>query len=220
MKILELKQNIFKENEVTADKIREEFKKQKKLMINVMSSPGSGKTTTLLRTIERLQGITRIGVMECDIDASVDAVMIENGGAKAIQLHTGGMCHMDAAMTQQGLNEMGMDDVDLIFIENVGNLVCPAEFDTGASINITILSVPEGDDKPAKYPLVYTVSDVVLINKTDTLPVFDFNKELVEQRIHELNPNAQIFYISSKKDKGFEPWINYLKEKMEEVNHG
>ena len=220
MKILELKQNIFKENEVTADKIRDEFKKQKKLMINVMSSPGSGKTTTLLRTIERLQGITRIGVMECDIDASVDAVMIENGGAKAIQLHTGGMCHMDAAMTQQGLNEMGMDDVDLIFIENVGNLVCPAEFDTGASINITILSVPEGDDKPAKYPLVYTVSDVVLINKIDTLPVFDFNKELVEQRIHELNPNAQIFYISSKKDKGFEPWINYLKEKMEEVNHG
>ena len=220
MKILELKQNIFKENEVTADKIRDELKKQKKLMINVMSSPGSGKTTTLLRTIERLQGITRIGVMECDIDASVDAVMIENGGAKAIQLHTGGMCHMDAAMTQQGLNEMGMDDVDLIFIENVGNLVCPAEFDTGASINITILSVPEGDDKPAKYPLVYTVSDVVLIIKTDTLPVFDFNKELVEQRIHELNPNAQIFYISSKKDKGFEPWINYLKEKMEEVNHG
>ena len=220
MKILELKQNIFKENEVTADKIRDELKKQKKLMINVMSSPGSGKTTTLLRTIERLQGITRIGVMECDIDASVDAVTIENGGAKAIQLHTGGMCHMDATMTQQGLNEMGMDDVDLIFIENVGNLVCPAEFDTGASINITILSVPEGDDKPAKYPLVYTVSDVVLINKIDTLPVFDFNKELVEQRIHELNPNAQIFYISSKKDKGFEPWINYLKEKMEEVNHG
>ena len=220
MKILELKQNIFKENEVTADKIREEFKKRKKLMINVMSSPGSGKTTTLLRTIERLQDTTRIGVMECDIDASVDAVTIENGGAKAIQLHTGGMCHMDAAMTQQGLNEMGMDDVDLIFIENVGNLVCPAEFDTGASINITILSVPEGDDKPAKYPLVYTVSDVVLINKTDTLSVFDFNKELVEQRIHELNPNAQILYISSKKDEGFEPWINYLKEKMEEVNHG
>lgn len=220
MKILELKQNIFKENEVTADKIREEFKKQKKLMINVMSSPGSGKTTTLLRTIERLQDTTRIGVMECDIDASVDAVTIENGGAKAIQLHTGGMCHMDAAMTQQGLNEMGVDDVDLIFIENVGNLVCPAEFDTGASINITILSVPEGDDKPAKYPLVYTVSDVVLINKIDTLPVFDFNKELVEQRIHELNPNAQIFYISSKKDESFEPWINYLKEKMEKVNHG
>ncbi|BCL59134.1 hydrogenase accessory protein HypB [Faecalibacillus intestinalis] len=181
-------------------------------MINVMSSPGSGKTTTLLRTIERLQGITRIGVMECDIDASVDAVTIENGGAKAIQLHTGGMCHMDAAMTQQGLNEMGMDDVDLIFIENVGNLVCPAEFDTGASINITILSVPEGDDKPAKYPLVYTVSDVVLINKIDTLPVFDFNKELVEQRIHELNPNAKIICLSAKTGEGMNEFIQWIKE--------
>ena len=219
-RVLEVKESIFKNNDERAKKLREEMKERKVFLLNLMSSPGSGKTTTLLRTIERLQDTTRIGVMECDIDASVDAVTIENGGAKAIQLHTGGMCHMDAAMTQQGLNEMGMDDVDLIFIENVGNLVCPAEFDTGASINITILSVPEGDDKPAKYPLVYTVSDVVLINKTDTLPVFDFNKELVEQRIHELNPNAQIFYISSKKDEGFEPWINYLKEKMEEVNHG
>ncbi len=216
MKIVELKQNIFKENEVTADKIRDEFKKQGKLMINVMSSPGSGKTTTLLRTIERLKDTCRVGVMECDIDASVDAQTIEEGGAKAIQLHTGGMCHMDAAMTQQGLNEMGIDDVDLIFIENVGNLVCPAEFDTGAGINITILSVPEGDDKPAKYPLVYTVSDVVLINKVDALAVFDFDKELVEKRIHTLNPKAQIFYISAKKDEGFEPWLNYLKEKMKE----
>ena len=204
MKIVELKQNIFKENEVTADKIRDEFKKQGKLMINVMSSPGSGKTTTLLRTIERLKDTCCVGVMECDIDASVDAQTIEEGGAKAIQLHTGGMCHMDAAMTQQGLNE------------NVGNLVCPAEFDTGAGINITILSVPEGDDKPAKYPLVYTVSDVVLINKVDALAVFDFDKELVEKRIHTLNPKAQIFYISAKKDEGFEPWINYLKEKMKE----
>ena len=197
MKIVELKQNVFKENEITADKIRDEFKKQGKLMINVMSSPGSGKTTTLLRTIERLKDTCR-------------------GGAKAIQLHTGGMCHMDAAMTQQGLNEMGVEDVDLIFIENVGNLVCPAEFDTGAGINITILSVPEGDDKPAKYPLVYTVSDVVLINKVDALAVFDFDKELVEKRIHTLNPKAQIFYISAKKDEGFESWINYLKEKMRE----
>lgn len=216
MKIVELKQNIFKENEITADKIRDEFKKQGKLMINVMSSPGSGKTTTLLRTIERLKDTCRVGVMECDIDASVDAQTIEEGGAKAIQLHTGGMCHMDAAMTQQGLNEMGVEDVDLIFIENVGNLVCPAEFDTGAGINITILSVPEGDDKPAKYPLVYTVSDVVLINKVDALAVFDFDKELVEKRIHTLNPKAQIFSISAKKDEGFEPWINYLKEKMKE----
>ena len=212
MKILELKQNIFKENEVTADKIRDELKKQKKLMINVMSSPGSGKTTTLLRTIERLQGITRIGVMECDIDASVDAVMIENGGAKAIQLHTGGMCHMDAAMTQQGLNEMGMDDVDLIFIENVGNLVCPAEFDTGASINITILSVPEGDDKPLKYPLMFSVCDLVLISKMDTLDYFDFDIEKAKENIKNLNPNATILCVSAKSGEGMDEFVDWLKE--------
>jgi len=214
MTILELKQGIFKENEVTADKIREEFKQKKKLMINVMSSPGSGKTTTLLRTIEGLQGIARVGVMECDIDASVDAETIAAGGGKAVQLHTGGMCHMDAEMTKQGLDVLGTDDVDVVFIENVGNLVCPAEFDTGAEFSITILSVPEGDDKPAKYPLVYTVSDVVLINKVDALCVFDFDKNLAEERIHKLNPNAKIFYISSKNNEGFEPWIDYLKERM------
>ena len=216
MKILELKQNIFKENEVTADKIREEFKKQKKLMINVMSSPGSGKTTTLLRTIERLQDITRIGVMECDIDASVDAVTIENGGAKAIQLHTGGMCHMDAAMTQQGLNEMGMDDVDLIFIENVGNLVCPAEFDTGAVKNVMILSVPEGDDKPLKYPLMFKVSDVVLINKIDVLPYFDFDVEKCKEYIKHRNPNAKIFLICAKTGEGIEEWATWLNDEVRE----
>ena len=212
MKILELKQNIFKENEVTADKIRDEFKKQKKLMINVMSSPGSGKTTTLLRTIERLQGITRIGVMECDIDASVDAVTIENGGAKAIQLHTGGMCHMDAAMTQQGLNEMGMDDVDLIFIENVGNLVCPAEFDTGASINITILSVPEGDDKTLKYHLMFSVCDLVIISKIDTLDYFDFDIDQAKVNILNLNPNAKIICLSAKTGEGMNEFIQWIKE--------
>lgn len=218
MTILELKQGIFKENEITADGIRDDFSKMGKLMINVMSSPGSGKTTTLLRTIEGLKGNVRVGVMECDIDASVDAETIAAGGGKSIQLHTGGMCHMDAEMTKQGLDAMGIEDVDLIFIENVGNLVCPAEFDTGASINITILSVPEGDDKPAKYPLVYQVSDVVLINKIDASCVFDFDVELAKQRILALNPNAQIFCISAKNNEGFEPWIAYLKEKMREVN--
>lgn len=212
MKILELKQNIFKENEVTADKIRDEFKKQKKLMINVMSSPGSGKTTTLLRTIERLQGITRIGVMECDIDASVDAVTIENGGAKAIQLHTGGMCHMDAAMTQQGLNEMGVDDVDLIFIENVGNLVCPAEFDTGAHKNMMILSVPEGDDKPLKYPLMFSVCDLVIISKIDTLDYFDFDIDQAKVNILNLNPNAKIICLSAKTGEGMNEFIQWIKE--------
>lgn len=214
MTILELKQGIFKENEVTADGIRDEFEKTGKLMINVMSSPGSGKTTTLLRTVEGLKGIARVGVLECDIDASVDAETMAAGGAKSIQLHTGGMCHMDAAMTKQGLDALGIDDVDIVFIENVGNLVCPAEFDTGAAINITILSVPEGDDKPAKYPLVYQVSDVVLINKTDALEVFDFNIDLAKERILKLNPNAEIFCISAKNNTGFEPWIDFLSNKL------
>jgi len=214
MTILELKQGIFKENEVTADGIRSDFARMGKIMINVMSSPGSGKTTTLLRTVERLKGIARVGVMECDIDSDVDAKTMAAGGAKAVQLHTGGMCHMDAAMTRQGLDALGLDDVDIVFIENVGNLVCPAEFDTGAGINITILSVPEGDDKPAKYPLVYRVSDVVLINKTDTCKVFDFDIDLARERILKLNPKAEIFCISAKEDTGFEPWIEYLKEKL------
>lgn len=214
MTILELKQGIFKENEVTADGIRDEFKKKKKLMINVMSSPGSGKTSTLVRTIKMLEGDVRVGVMECDIDASVDAETIAANGAKSIQLHTGGMCHMDAEMTKQGIDAMGVDDVDLVFIENVGNLVCPAEFDTGAEFSITILSVPEGDDKPAKYPLVYEVSDVVLINKIDTMAVFDFDMKLAEERIHKCNPNAKVFPVSAKTGEGFEAWIEYLKGRL------
>ena len=216
VKILEVKENAFKENEVNADTVRNEFKEKKKLMINVMSSPGSGKTTTLVRTIQNLQPKYSVGVMECDIDASVDAETIMQAGAKSIQLHTGGMCHMDAQMTKQGLDEMGIEDIDICFIENVGNLVCPAEFDTGADINLTILSVPEGDDKPAKYPLMYKVSDIVLVNKIDALEVFDFNKELMEERIHKLNPNAKIFYISSKTGEGYDLWIPYLKSLIQE----
>lgn len=216
MTVLELKQDIFKENEVTADKIREYLKERGKYMINVMSSPGSGKTTTLVRTIEHLMPEIRVGVMECDIDASVDAETIAAHGAKAIQLHTGGMCHMDAGMTKQGLDAMGIDDVDLIFIENVGNLVCPAEFDTGAHVSITILSVPEGDDKPAKYPLVYEVSEVVLINKYDAKAAFDFDLELAGERIGRLNDKALVYPISAKKDEGFEPFISWIKNKMKE----
>lgn len=215
--VLELKQDVFDANEVNADKVRQEMVDGHQLMINVMSSPGSGKTTTLVRTIKELQPEIQVGVMECDIDASVDAETIQAAGAKSIQLHTGGMCHMDAQMTKQGLNEMGTEGLDLIFIENVGNLVCPAEFDTGANINMTILSVPEGDDKPAKYPVVYEVSDVVLVNKIDAMAVFDFNKELAEERIHALNPNAEIFYVSSKTGEGYEAWINWLKNKVAEA---
>lgn len=216
VKILEVKENVFKENEVNANTVREEFKTKKKLMINVMSSPGSGKTTTLVRTIKMIQPEYKVGVMECDIDASVDAETIQACGAKSIQLHTGGMCHMDAQMTKQGLDEMGIDDIDVCFIENVGNLVCPAEFDTGADINLTILSVPEGDDKPAKYPLMYEVSDIVLVNKIDALAVFDFDKALMEERVHKLNPKAKIFYISAKTGEGFDAWINELRSLIQE----
>ena len=214
MDILELKQDVFKENEINADMLRNAFKARGKLMINVMSSPGSGKTTTLCQLIKMLQPEIRVAVMECDIDSSVDAETIEAAGGKSIQLHTGGMCHMDAAMTLQGLEKMGIEDVDVVFIENVGNLVCPAEFDTGATKNITILSVPEGDDKPAKYPLVYEVSDVVLINKIDALPVFDFDKELAEKRIYDCNPNARVWYISARKGEGLEPFVSWVKEQL------
>lgn len=218
LKVIELKQGVFAANEVNADKVREDSKKAKRLMINVMSSPGSGKTTTLVRTINAIEPDIHVGVMECDIDASVDAETIATKTpAKSIQLHTGGMCHMDAQMTQQGLNEMGTEGVDLIFIENVGNLVCPAEFDTGADLNVTILSVPEGDDKPAKYPLIYEVSDLVLVNKIDALEVFDFNKELVIKRIEELNPLAEVIFISSKTGEGYDEWIQWLKAKVQEV---
>lgn len=214
--IIELKQNVFAANEVNADKIREQMLADKKLMINVMSSPGSGKTTTLCRTIDVLKDKYRIGVLECDIDASVDAETILATGAKSVQLHTGGMCHMDAQMTFQGMEAIGMDDLDLVFIENVGNLVCPAEFDTGADINMTILSVPEGDDKPAKYPLVYEVSELVLVNKCDAISVFDFDKELCVNRIHALNPDAKVIFVSSKTGEGYDEWIDWLRAKMQE----
>ena len=216
VKILEVKQSIFASNDEQAAQLRQSLKEKKIFLLNLMSAPGSGKTTTLRSTIAALKDELRIGVMEADIDSDVDAKAIAETGVKSIQLDTGGMCHLDAEMTRQGVEGLGVADVDLAILENVGNLVCPAEFDTGAGINITILSVPEGDDKPAKYPLVYTVSDVVLINKVDALAIFDFDKELVEKRIHTLNPKAQIFYISAKKDEGFESWINYLKEKMKE----
>lgn len=217
LKIIELKEGIFAANEVNADIIREESNRAGMLMINVMSSPGSGKTTTLVRTVKELKGEMNIGIMECDIDASVDAETVAAAGAKAIQLHTGGMCHMDAGMTKQGLNELGTEGLDLIFIENIGNLVCPAEFDTGAQLNVTILSVPEGDDKPAKYPLVYEVSDLVIVNKIDALPVFDFDKDLVTERIRALNPKADIIFLSSKTGEGFSAWTDWLKARVAKV---
>ena len=220
MQIIELKQDIIRENEITADGLRNEMEEASKLMINVMSAPGSGKTSVLIRTIEGLEGSARVGVMECDIDASVDAETISAAGGKAVQLHTGGMCHMDAGMTKQGLDALGTDDVDIIFIENVGNLVCPAEFDTGAALNVTILSIPEGDDKPSKYTLMYKVCDAVLINKIDALAVFDFDIEAAKQRIRKCNPDAEVFCISAKTGEGFEDWIRWLKARHEEFSSG
>ena len=216
VRVIEIKQNVFAANEVNADKIRARLKKEKTYMINLMASPGAGKTTTLLRTISMLQDEMKTGVMEADIDASVDAEKIAAAGAKSIQLHTGGMCHMDAEMTKQGLDEFGTEELDLLVLENVGNLVCPAEFDTGACINVAILSVPEGDDKPLKYPLMFQVCDLVLINKIDAKVVFDFDDEAVVKRIHERNPKAEVMFVSAKTGEGFEPWCDWLRKKVKE----
>ena len=183
-----------------------------------MSSPGSGKTTTLKATLKHLKDEMRIGVMEADIDSDVDAKTIADTGVRSIQLHTGGMCHLDAGMTEQGIKEFGTADLDLVVLENVGNLVCPAEFDTGAVKNAMILSVPEGDDKPLKYPLMFTVSDVVLINKIDTKSVFDFDDEAVVERIHRLNPNAEIFFISAKTGEGIDAWCDWLRNAVKDWN--
>ena len=184
--------------------------------MNLMSSPGSGKTTTLKGTIERLKDRFRIGVMEADIDSDVDAKAIAETGAKSIQLHTGGMCHLDAEMTRQGVEGLGVDDVDLAILENVGNLVCPAEFDTGASKNVMILSVPEGHDKPLKYPLMFRICDAVLINKIDVLPYFDFDMERVKEYIHQRNPQAKVFPISAKTGEGMDAWTEWLAAQVTE----
>ena len=218
VRILEVKQSIFESNDKQAALLREELKKDGVFLLNLMSSPGSGKTTTLTRTIEALKDDLKIGVMEADIDSDVDAETILKTGVKAIQLHTGGMCHLDADMTRQGIRAFERDDLDFVVLENIGNLVCPAEFDTGANLNLTILSVPEGDDKPAKYPLMYEVSDVLVINKIDALPVFDFRKDYVEACAKRLNPQIKIFYISAKTGEGVKELADYLLEKIQEVN--
>ena len=198
VRVIEIKKSVFENNDREADRLRAELKAEKTFLLNLMCSPGSGKTTTLERTIEALQGRFRIGVMEADIDSDVDARTIARTGAGTIQLHTGGMCHLDAGMTRQGLSELGTKDLDLVVLENVGNLVCPAEFDTGAAKNVMILSVPEGHDKPLKYPLMFSVCDALIINKMDVLPYFDFDMDKVCGFSRRRNPNIQIFPISAK----------------------
>ena len=217
-RVLEIKQSVFADNDRRAKELRKELKEKKVFLLNLMSSPGSVNTTTLSRTIERLKDEMKIGVMEADIDSDVDAKTIASLGVKAIQLHTGGMCHLDADMTRQGIRAFERDELDFVVLENIGNLVCPAEFDTGANFNLTILSVPEADDKPAKYPLMYEVSDVLVINKIDALPVFDFRKDYVEACARRLNPQIKIFYISAKTGKGVKELADYLLEQIEKIN--
>jgi len=218
-KVIEIKKSIFEDNNKDADKVREELKESKTFLLNLMSSPGSGKTTTLMRTIEALKDTLRIGIMEADIDSAVDATTIASTGTKVIQLHTGGMCHLDADMTRQGLGELGVEDVDLAILENVGNLVCPAEFDTGAVKNAMILSVPEGDDKPLKYPLMFSICDVLLINKVDVLPYFDFDLEKCKAYVKKLNPNMVIIPISSKTGDGMDEWYQWLQDETQKWNN-
>lgn len=216
-KVIEVKRSIFEDNDADANKLRAELKEEGTFLLNLMSSPGAGKTTTLKRTIAMLKDEMSIGIMEADIDSDVDAQAIAETGVRAIQIHTGGMCHLDADMTRQGIHEFGTKDLDFVVLENVGNLVCPAEFDTGSTKNAMILSVPEGDDKPLKYPLMFTISDVVLINKCDTLCVFDdFSKEEVEKRIHKLNPDAKVIFVSAKTGEGFDEWIEWIRNEVKE----
>ena len=217
-KIIALKESVLADNDQDARNLREELRGRGTCLLNLMSSPGSGKTTTLLALNKAFAGRLRWGVMEADIDSAVDANTMLQAGVPAVQLHTGGMCHLDADMTRQGIAALGMDDAELIVLENVGNLVCPAEFDTGAAINMTILSVPEGDDKPAKAPLMYETCDILVVNKIDALPVFDFDKKRMEMFARARNPKIEIFYISAKTGEGVQELADALVAKVKEWN--
>lgn len=218
VRVIEVKENILADNDKEAALLRERLHEQKTFLMNLMSSPGSGKTTTLLRTVEALKGQLGIGIMEADIDSSVDAETMAKAGVKSIQLHTGGMCHLDAAMTEQGLTELGYGDLDLVVLENVGNLICPAEFDTGAARNVMILSVPEGHDKPLKYPLMFSKVDALIINKIDVLPYFDFDMEKVREYVGRLNKDVKIFPISAKTGEGVKAWTDWLCAEVKKHN--
>lgn len=215
MKIIEVKQSVFADNDADALKLRQQLKGEKTFLLNLMSAPGSGKTSVLVQTIDRLKDDIKIGVMEADIDSDVDARTIaQQTGVKTIQLHTGGMCHLDADMTRQGVKELETGELDLAVLENVGNLVCPAEFDTGASMNVCILSVPEGHDKPLKYPLMFTVCDAMIINKIDVLDYFDFDMDKVRDYAYKRNPDIKIFPVSAKTGEGMDEWCKWLKEQV------
>ena len=216
IRIIEVKQSVFSDNNKDADKLRNELKMEKTFLLNLMSSPGSGKTTFLKGIASRLKDKIKMGVMEADIDSDVDAAAMAECGVKTIQLHTGGMCHLDASMTRQGLEEFGTKDLDLVVLENVGNLVCPAEFDTGSVKNAVILSIPEGHDKPLKYPLMFQVAHALIINKIDVLPYFDFDIEKVKEYALMRNPNLKIFLVSAKTGEGMDEVSSWLEEEVKE----
>ena len=218
VKIITVKESLLADNDKDAQSLRDTLKQGGTCLLNLMSAPGSGKTSTLLALQKAFAGRLRWGVMEADIDSAVDAQTMQNAGVPSVQLHTGGMCHLDADMTRQGIAALGMEDAELIVLENVGNLVCPAEFDTGAAINMTILSVPEGDDKPVKYPLMYETCDILVVNKIDTLPIFDFDKARVEQYAKARNPKIEIYYISAKTGEGVQTLADALIKKVKEWN--
>ena len=215
VRVIDVNMGVFEMNDRIADEVRAANKANGTFMLNLMASPGAGKTTTLLRTIAELKSEYKIGVMEADIDASVDAEKMADAGVRSIQIHTGGECAMDASMTMQALKEFDTADLDVLFMENVGNLVCTAEQDTGANVNVEILSVPEGDDKPLKYPLMFTVCQAVIVNKTDTRKFFAFDDDAFVERVHALNPDSKIFFLSAKTGEGFDAWIGWLKEQIE-----
>ncbi len=214
MKIIEVKQSVFADNNADADRLREQLKNDKTLLLNLMSSPGSGKTSLLLALAKELKEKIKMGVMEADIDSDVDARTMADAGVKSIQIHTGGMCHLDADMTRQGLQALGHEEMDLVVLENVGNLVCPAEFDTGAAKNVTILSVPEGHDKPLKYPLMYEVCDLLVVNKIDVLPYFDFDVEKVTEYAKMRNPNIEITFVSAKTGEGMDQVCDWILKEL------
>lgn len=216
VKVIRVNRSVFATNDRVAEEIREKMKSEKTFFVNVMASPGAGKSTTLLRTIAELKGEYKIGVMEADIDATVDAEKMQAAGVDSIQVHTEGECAMNAGMVKKSLESFPSEEYDLLLMENVGNLVCPAEEDTGSSMNLEILSYPEGDDKPLKYPLMFTICDAVIINKIDTREYFDFDDDAVVERIHALNPNCKIFFLSAKTGEGFDAWVSYLRERVKE----
>ena len=214
LKVFSIKKNIYEDNKKVAEETREFLRENGAFMVNVMSSPGSGKTTTLVSTVKALKEEMNIGVIEADVDSDVDAKTVQEAGARAVQMHTDGLCHIDATMARAGVDALEVSDLDLVFLENIGNLICPVGYDTGAMKNIAILSVPEGDDKPLKYPMIFAKVDALLISKMDVMPYFDFDMESLKERVYHLNKDIEIFPLSAKTGEGMDAWTNWIRKQM------